>query len=309
MHVFHSLAPVFAILALGFALRRLGFVTPDLIRGTNRLVYWIGLPCVLFAKISDAPIRPGERGDAILVLLCCTAVCMAAGYLAAWCFGARGGTVGTVVQAAFRGNLAFVGLPVIIYSSAHGDADPTVPVAVILLSALVPLYNIFAVTALLASQHRLGAAAVRKVLLELATNPLVLAALGGVAWSLGGLSMPISLGRTLDALGQMALPLALLGVGAGLELRRVRDRDRGLTILASLIKVGLGPAAGYLLAGIVGLSPVETRIVCVYLACPTAAASYVLADQLGGERSLAAGTVALSTVLSLASLSLALLLT
>ena len=55
MHVLDTLAPVFAVIALGAALRRTGFVSDELLRGLNRVVYWVALPALLFGKIATAP--------------------------------------------------------------------------------------------------------------------------------------------------------------------------------------------------------------------------------------------------------------
>ena len=300
MEVLHSLSPVFFVIFLGALLRRTGFLSPGLIQGTNRLAYWVGLPCVLFRGIAKSHVQAADQGEAILVLLACTTLAIGAGYLAARVFQARSGSTGTVVQAAFRGNLAFVGLPVLYYSASDPSAE--VAVAIVLLSVAVPVYNTAAVTVLLADRHKLGAAAFARILRQLATNPLILASLAGAGYAMAGLPLPLGIDRTFEALGQMALPLALLGIGASIRLETIRGNNFALLAAASSIKVALCPLCGYLLAEALGLPPLQTRVVCVYLACPTAAASFVLADQLGGDRPLAAGCVALSTVLSMPSL-------
>ena len=63
------------------------------------------------------------------------------------------------------------------------------------------------------------------------------------------------------------------------------------------------PLLGWPLARWAGLSPDEMRITLLFLACPTAAASFTLAGKLGGDEALAASSVVLSTALSIASLS------
>jgi predicted permease len=264
---------------------------------------------MLFGAIAKAEVEIAEHGDAVAVLLSCMILCIAAAYLVAWVFRAPAGSAGTLVQSAFRGNMAFVGLPVLIYSSLNGPGDSIVAIAVILLSVMVPTYNVAAVSVLLVSQHRLSWLAMRRVLIQILTNPLILAVAAGALYATTGLPIPLILDYTFETLGQTAFPLALLGVGGVLELEKMRGSNFPLVCMAGLIKVVLGPTAGYSLAMLLGLSPEEIRIVCVFLAAPTAVASFVLADQLGGDRSLAAGTVALSTLLSLVSLWVAVWLT
>jgi predicted permease len=301
VEVFHSLAPVFLIIFLGVFLRRTGFLSPGLIQGTNRLAYWIGLPSVLFHRLATSPVEFAEHGDAVFAMLLVTLACGGLGYAVAGAFGKRGGAMGTLVQASFRGNLAFIGLPVLFYSA--GSSSPrSVAIGVVILGAIVPVYNVGSVTVLLAGQHRLGLPALRKVVAQLATNPLVIASLAGAGYSFVGWHLPLALDRTFNALGQMAMPLALLGIGGALDLRQVGRANFSPVLWVSSIKVAVAPLLGSVLAVWLALDGDELRAVCVYLAAPTAAASFVLADQLGGDRSLAAAAVALSTVLSLGSL-------
>ncbi|MDP2932508.1 MAG: AEC family transporter, partial [bacterium] len=66
------------------------------------------------------------------------------------------------------------------------------------------------------------------------------------------------------------------------------------------------PAVGLVLVYLVGLSSNEARIALVYLACPVAVASYVMADQLEGDPKMAAATVLISTFISVLSLGVVL---
>lgn len=305
MHVLSFLTPVLLIIALGAALRQTGFLSAEVVAGTNALVYWIGLPCILFGGIARATLDLADHGDAAALLLACMLIAMILGYGAAAALRVRKGAAGTFVQASFRGNLAFVGLPILYYSTPPEDAT-TIPVALVLLGILVPLYNLGAVAALLGSRHGSGLPALGRIFLRVLLNPLVIASLAGGAWALSGIPLPTWLDRTVEALGRMGLPLALLGIGAALELRRIRGGILVPVVVAGIIKTVLVPAIGYALAAVVGLDPDETRIAVVYLATPTAAASFVLAAKLGGDTELAAGTVAFSTLLALPSLWVAL---
>jgi len=103
----------------------------------------------------------------------------------------------------------------------------------------------------------------------------------------------------------MTTPLALLGVGATLSLTALRGRW-AQAAGAALVKVGVAPLVGYLLVTVFGLSPIELRIAMIYLATPTATASYVMAGQLGSDEQLAGAIIVLSTILSLPALAISL---
>jgi hypothetical protein len=130
----------------------------------------------------------------------------------------------------------------------------------------------------------------------------------GIAYAYSPLPLPTVAQRTLTALGQMALPLALLGIGAALRLRDIRAG--GLTATAAaLIKVAVAPLAGLALASALGLTGPELQITLLYLAMPTAAASFVMAERMGADGTLASSIVAISTLLAIPALTVVLLTT
>lgn len=309
MQVFNTLAPVFLIIALGAVLRRAGFLTGELVAALSRLTYWLALPALLFHETATATINFSRHQAVFWIMMAGMAACMAAGWACARLFRIGPRSAGTLVQAAYRGNLAFVGLPVIVYSfatnglgAAGAAATPAVTtMAVLLMAAVIPVYNVTSVVVLLAGQHRLGWRALRAVAASVLTNPLIIACALGLGYSFYRWPLALAAERTLKAVGQMALPLALLSIGGSLELRKVQGR-LGLILAAGLIKVSVGPLVGWALGRMLGLSPEEMRVALIYLACPTAAASFVMADQLGGDGPLAAGVIVASTALSLGAL-------
>ncbi|HMX53118.1 MAG TPA: AEC family transporter, partial [Plasticicumulans sp.] len=208
--IFDSLAPVFLLIALGAALRRSGFLSLTTLTGLNRLTYWIGLPCLTVHDIATGPFQPLAAAGLFTTVLVATVI---GGVLAWYCAGACGAgraARGTFVQAAFRGNLYFISLPVIVYAS---PGHPEVRSAALIASApVILLYSIAAVLVLEASRSTPGAGRAG-LWRSLATNPQLLACVIGLALAASGAGLPPSLERSLDALGRMALPLALLGIG------------------------------------------------------------------------------------------------
>jgi hypothetical protein len=137
------------------------------------------------------------------------------------------------------------------------------------------------------------------------SNPLLVAGLLGLAVAFLGISVPRFLDRTLETLAGAAVPVALLGIGSSLVTARMAGRQSWIGWAAGL-KVAVVPLIVLLLSRAVGLGPVEHRIALVFAACPTAAAAYIMAREMDGDEALASGSVALSTILSLVSLTAAL---
>jgi len=148
---------------------------------------------------------------------------------------------------------------------------------------------------------------VRTIAWQLVTNPLLLASGMGVAVAATGFALPAWLHQSIAVVGQMALPLALLCIGGTLIIIPLHGK-RTNAFLASLLKIAVAPLLAWPIARWIGLTPDETRVALLFLATPTAAASFTLAGKLGGDEALAASSVVTSTVLSILSLTAVLIL-
>ena len=306
MNVINILLPVFLIIALGAYLRRSGFITHEFVEGINKLLYWIGLPSLLFYKIASAKYDFQIAGKIFFVIVFSTFSCIILGYIIAFILKISVEKTGSFVQGAYRGNFIYVGLAIIIYSfsgiRANGS-EPIETVALLVISMMVPVFNILAVIVLLAGREKISISVVFKVIKRISSNPLLLSCLFGILYSAFMPALPLVVMRTLSAIGQMALPLALLGVGAAMVQRKIAGHFR-LALISSLIQTVFSPVVVYVVSIFVALTTNELRIAMILAACPTAVSSYVMADQLGCDSKLAASIIVVSTVLSFVSLTI-----
>jgi predicted permease len=305
MHVFNSLAPVFLLILVGKLISRAPFFSDGLSRNLNRLTYWVALPALLLDKVTNATFDSGEVSRISLLLILATIGSLAVSYLIARILHLDRRALGAFAQGASRANNAFVGLPVILYSMTALSPEVEA-LATIALAPAIVFYNILSVSVLLAhGEHRPSgfAATATLFLKQLLTNPLLLSCVLGLLLNVTGFNWPVSLQRSLTALGSAALALALLSIGAALSFEGL-GRDLPRSVSAAAIKVFIQPLIGLGLALLWNLPPVARQILLIYLACPTAVASYVLADIFESDRDLAAHIIVVSTLLSAVSLSL-----
>ena len=304
MLILNTLAPVFLLIAIGAGLQRSAFLSPGFLKEANRVTYWLGLPALLFSQLAGS-FHTGEAARAMLgVMLAATGLVIVVGYLAARVLRVPEAATGTLVQGAFRGNLAFVGLP-IIYALpdamlAGGISLRTA--AVIVVAPMMVVYNTVGVVVLLLSRHTLGWKMVAPFLKQLATTPPLLATLAGITCALMGWKLPAAVDKTFASLGEMALPLGLLGVGGALVSVRIGAAWRA-PLAAALIKTAVGPALGWAVARACGIEGLELKTILILMATPTAVVSYTVAVELDGDEGLAAGMIVISTVTSLATLA------
>ncbi len=305
MLILNTLAPVFLLIAAGAGLQATKFVSPGFLKEANRVTYWFGLPALLFSQLAKSFQQDGGAGGLLTAMAAATGLVILAGYGVAKMLRVPGVAAGTFVQGGFRGNLAFVGLPVIFSLPdtplAGGMAVRTA--AVLTVAPMMVAYNIAGVVVLLLSQHRFGWAMVKPFLKQLATTPPLLATLAGIVWALAGWTMPPAVDKALTALGEMALPLGLLGVGGSLVTVNLGAGWK-YPFVSALVKTALSPLLGWALGCALGLGPVELKVLMILMACPTAIVSYTMVLELKGDEALAAGAISFSVVTSLISLAL-----
>ncbi len=288
------LFPDFALIALGFALRNWTALQRDVWSGVERLVYYVLFPALLFSTSSRARYTLAGASALIAAGVGALLVGIALSY-AALPLAADRRRAASGAQCAFRFN-SYIALAV---ADGVGGAHAVSMVAV-LIAFCVPLTNAAAVWAL--ARH--GG---RGLFGELARNPMLLATLAGLLAHGLGLQPPRLLWPVLDRLGGASIALGLMTVGAGLRLGDLHRQWRLSAWLIAVRHVGI-PLTGWALAHALHLPPLQTTVVVLFSAVPTASSAYVLAARMGGDAPYVAGLVSLSTILGAVSLPLFLLL-
>jgi predicted permease len=175
--------------------------------------------------------------------------------------------------------------------------------AILTVAPMMVVYNVVAVVVLLLSQHRLGFAMIKPFVRQLVTTPPLIATLAGIGFALTGWPMPSAVDKTFTALGVMALPLGLLGVGGSLVTAKFGGAWRS-PLASALVKTVASPALGWGIGRWFGLGAAELKMILIFMACPTAVVSYTMALELKGDEALASGTIVLSVFTSLVALAI-----
>jgi hypothetical protein len=173
-------------------------------------------------------------------------------------------------------------------------------------AAIVPLVNLLCV--LVFARFSARHSSPTTVLKAIFANPLIIGCAAGLLLRVTGLGLPAGLEPTVKALGQAALPLGLLCVGAALGGARLGQQLRPV-LAASLFKFLIMPVATWGLCRLLGLSGQAAVVAVLFQALPTASSSYVMARQMGGNAPLMATIIALQTIAAAATLPLVLSLT
>ena len=143
IHVLENLFPVFALIGAGHVLRRCNFTTAEFLNVSDRLVYFIFFPVMLFWKIGGAPLD--LAADAAFYTAAILAVLTV--FLLSTAFiifaGVARYQAGSFSQGCYRFN-TFIGAAVVM--SAFGEEG--VRRFGLLIGVLIPLINVLAVATL-----------------------------------------------------------------------------------------------------------------------------------------------------------------
>ncbi len=298
--VIQIVLPVFLVVALGYLLRVRGLVSPAVNSGFSWLVFYVAAPALLFRGAATASLSSALDlsliGSVYGVSLLFALIVMTAG------FRIDPARRGVVAQGSFRSNLVFVGLPVL--ASAMGTGSEVMGPVSLLIGFTVPLYNFLAVVVLTCcrSDRGEGRGIPRDRLRDVLFNPLILASVAGILYSATGLPLPTAADRTLQLVGGVASPLALIAVGVSLDLSRLRSEALS-ALSVSTVKLLLYPALLYGILTLLDVDPVRVEAAVILTSAPTAVASHIMAMELEGDEKLAASVVVSSTLLALLTMS------
>jgi malonate transporter and related proteins len=287
-----ALLPDFALILLGYGLRRWMPLGDHFWTGLEKLVYFVLFPALLFNAITKTPLSV-----AAIPLIGTGAVAMAGamllGLLARPLFPLTAVSFASQFQCAFRFN-SYIGLAVA--AKLHGAAG--IAAMGLLAGGMVPFANLAAVWML--ARH--GTTSVWR---ELAKNPLFLATFVALLWNLAGLGVPAPLGQFLGRLAEAAIALGLLAVGAALKLRgTLGESGRGAAAYFLVVKLLAMPVIALLTARAIGLEGIHFDVVLMFAALPTASSAYILAQRMGGDGARVAWLISASTLLGMVTLPL-----
>lgn len=145
-------------------------------------------------------------------------------------------------------------------------------------------------------------------MLDLVTNPIILSIALAAVMRRADLSLPPLIDKSLSLLGQATLPCVLVSIGLGLS--RFKLKGEAWTVSAiCLLKLAAMPAGVWAISNYyLGLSPFETAVIALLAAMPTGANAYIFANRSGVAEDSVSGAVAVSTIISAATVPVVLLL-
>jgi len=288
--------PVFLTILLGTFLRKIDLLPRRMIRDLNQLCFKCFLPIMLFNNVRATDFR--QYFDWRLIGY--------AVFSALFFFGLLIWLVpkivknteqqSVVIQGIYRSNYVILGIP-IVSNIYRGDDIATITM---LVAIIVPLFNVLAVY-LFERFHDANNHDPFKIVRGIARNPLIIATALGILYTLLGFHFPDFLDVTLIDLAGVMLPLALLILGADLDMRP-QATDGKVLALAVCGKLFLMPALFLPGAVLLGFRGQALASLMVMYASPAAVSGYIMAQNENADHHLAGQIVVVTSLLSCVTL-------
>lgn len=298
MDVLARVIPFFLMIGVGVIAARTRLISMDGARALSAYVFWIAFPALLVHSLSTMP-RPEPQLAASVAAYAAGAslplfIVLLLGRLLRWPTEQRAGAG----MASVTSNTAFLGAPVAV--SLFGAAASAPAAAVVAVDCTI-------IMAIATFTLRSAAGdGWRQTVKATAGNPLVIAALIGLALCLTGLQAPKPLHEALGFLRATASPVGLvaLGVVVGLEFGKLERADATATGLAVVFKLALAPALVWLFTGLVGADPLFRATATLLAACPTAVNVFIQTRTYGVFARGGAMAVVIATLIAALTLPL-----
>ena len=290
--------PIFLVIVIGYVLKQIGMLNDEFVTVANKFNFKVTLPFLVFRDISSANIK--EDFDIVFVLFCAiaTTICFFVIWAGAKLFIKDKTITGAFVQASFRSSAAVMGIAFI--QNIYGTSG----MAPLMIIGSVPLYNIYSVIVLTleAENSGQGKEKIKKALIGIVTNPIIIGIVLGLLVSLLGITFPTVVNKTVQNMASMASPLALIAIGAGFEGRKALAKIKP-TIAVAVIKLVVQAGIFIPIAIHLGFRDEKMIAILVMLAAPTTPSCYIMAKNMNNDGVLTASAVVVTTLFSAVTLT------
>jgi predicted permease len=297
--VLNSIFPVFALIVLGYLLKKFNLTQDAYLKTSDRLIYFIFFPTLLFWKIGESAsfsidwLFCGAAIGAIVLIYLFSSIFLII-------FKVPDFQAGSFSQSCYRFN-TYIGMAIIL--NALGDEG--VRHFGILIGLAIPLINFMAVSTMIwfSGKDFDATQRLRVTVKAIGSNPLILACIAGILYARFVNTFPVFIDNTFRLTTFITLPLALLSIGGSLTLKDFKEQLT-LSLVASIFKLVLLPITGYMLMKKLNVSTIPFKVGMIFFTLPTSTAIYVLSSQLNSDTRLASASIVVSTIFSFVSLTI-----
>lgn len=313
----NAILPIVVIIALGYVLRRIGFMDLHFVNLLNKYVFRVGLPVLLFLNIYSIEKFSDIKFGVVLYAVGMMLILHWIGYMLIPFLVKDPNQKGVILQMVVRSNFALIGIPL---AQTLGGVEAIAIVA--LISAFtIPLANVLSVVSLTMYQtdELGGRISPKKVIQSILSNPLIIGVftglivllLRGITTSSNG-DLFYSIKRdtpfiydALKMISQTASPMALIALGGQFEISVIKPLIKKIALGVSwriLFVPAIALSIAYMIEPwIPGMNQAYVALIALF-ATPAAVSSAIMVHEMGGDEQLAGQLVVWSSIFSIVTM-------
>ncbi|MGV8982323.1 AEC family transporter [Clostridium sp.] len=287
--------PLLIMMGVGWGLKYFKVCDESFFKTANKLTFKIFLPLLLFNNIYSSDIQSSFNLKLIIFVVSSILITVILLTLIIPRIEKQNANRGVLIQALFRSNYILFGVPICMNLFGQADMGITSMLAVF----VVPLYNFLAVVVLAtyANKENNEVGSIKKTLIDVVKNPLIIACVIGIIMATLGLKIPTVLDKTITDISKIATPFALIILGGEFALSNALKNIKYIAWV-SIFKLIVIPAIIIFSAILIGFRQFELGVLLSIFASPIAVSSFVMAQNVKSNDELAGQLVATTTILS-----------
>lgn len=294
-----TILSIILMIAIGYVLKRIDFLSDDDVPTLNNIVIYILLPCMIFSALysADLSLLP-KLGTLPFIILASSFITGIISYFILKRLKLPDIQLWSVLVTVMIANTAFMGYPINLGIYGHEGflraifCDIATLITFLLLSFVLVL--------------KFGGS-VRTAVKKIVFFPSLWAIVLGIILNL--LNIPIGpvLDNTIGYLGDGAIPLIMLSLGISIDLAGIK-RSKAMIIFTSIMKLAFFPLIAFLIVSFLGFSGLDFKVSIIEAAMPSGMMSLILAISYKLDYELTSDCILINTVISLVTLPLIIML-
>lgn len=298
-----SILPVFWVVGIGYFMRQFNAAKNDWVTPLNGFVYYVALPALILKNISNldwssSGVLQIVGWNVVLLVVASILMVVFLGFL-----NISKKYKSAIFLTAIVSNSVYLGYPLV--SRVLGFSSGSEQYLTISLVGAVQLVVGMVIALIVIEFFYTKSKNTGKIVKHVVRNPLVIASLFGILWSLVTLPSDVNniLNDTLNLLALTASPVALFALGTFLSGHKIKEKFQ-LISLAVFLKLVILPVIAILLFNnMISLNETEKLTTILLSSMPTAVTAFVIAESYKLDTAFVGIVMLISTVLSLPALT------
>jgi predicted permease len=287
--------PMIFMMAVGYIIKKLKIVDDHSLGVMNKVQFRVFMSSLLFYNIYELPSSSSSNQNNFFLIgyvLVVIAIEVIISYVVYSKLTNDPKKIPVMIQGTFRTNLVIFGLSVAQFLYGDGNIGPTI----ILISTIVPLFNVMAV--ILLEIYRGGKVNIKKIILEVFKNPLIVGAALGMICIIFKIKIPNMIMSPIISMSRVATPFAFVILGGTLTLKSIVKNIKYLLAVnffrlffIPIFVMSIGIKLGFRDQSLIALFGVS--------ATPCAVSAFNMAKDMGADGDLAAEIVVTTSIISI----------